>query len=113
MTWFGTRARQQTKQRGCPELTSIDLLDAVSITDMINIMTNCNCSNELLELRRELMRQWFTNHAEHCGVTIAPPCPPHEGDCQWTIPPVIQKLPPNEVYLLLLEASGESFGLQL
>ncbi len=27
MTWFGTQARQQTKQRGCPELTSIDLLD--------------------------------------------------------------------------------------
>ncbi len=83
-----------------------------SVTDMINIMTNCNCSNELLELRRELMRQWFSNHAEHCGVNLAPPFP-HKGDCQWTIPPVILSLPPNEVYLFLLEVSGQSYGLQL
>ena len=26
MTWFGTQARQTRKQRGCPELTSIDWL---------------------------------------------------------------------------------------
>lgn len=27
MTWGGTQARQQTIQRGCPVLTSIELFD--------------------------------------------------------------------------------------
>ncbi len=76
-----------------------------------NIMEKKQRMNEILELRRELMQQWFTNHAEHCGVNLAPPFP-HVGDCQWTIPPVIAALSPNEVYLLLLEASGESFELR-
>ncbi len=75
-------------------------------------MLNKNCSNEILELRREVMRQWFTNHTEHCGVPITSPFP-HNGDCQWDIPPVLKWVPPNEVYLLLLEVSGKSFGLRL
>ena len=74
-------------------------------------MVTKNCGAEKLELRREVMRQWFTNHAEHCGVVVPPW--PHDGDCQWPIPPVILATLPSEVYLLLLEVSGESFGLRL
>ncbi len=74
-------------------------------------MTNKDCTTEILELRREVMRQWLTNHAEHCGVPVQ--LFPHKGDCQWTIPSVISDLSHNEVYLLLLEVSGQSFGLRL
>jgi len=66
---------------------------------------------ETLELRRELMSQWLMNHAEHCGVGVPPW--PHDGGCHWPIPPVLSALSPNEVYLLLLEASGKSVGLHL
>lgn len=63
---------------------------------------------EKLELRREVMRQWLTNHFENCGA-IVPPWP-HEGDCQWPIPSVV---PPNEVLQLLREVLGESFPPRL
>ena len=75
------------------------------------MMVTENCASEKLELRREVMRQWFTNHAEHCGA-IVPPWP-HHGDCQWPIPPVILATSPSEAYLLLLEVSGAFFGLRL
>ncbi len=75
-------------------------------------MANKNCFSEILELRREVLRQWSVNHAEHCGVTITPPFP-HNGDCQWNIPQLLKSVSPNEVYLLLLEVSGKSFGLRL
>lgn len=66
---------------------------------------------ERLALRREVMHQWFMNHAEHCGHRIPPW--PHTGDCHWPMPPVMVAMAPSEVYLLLLEASGVSFGFRL
>jgi hypothetical protein len=72
---------------------------------------NENGSAELVELRREVLRQWLINHAEHCGV-IVPPLP-HGGDCQWPIPAVLLATSRSDLYLLLLEVSGESFGLRL
>ena len=63
-------------------------------------MADCNSFDELLELRREVMRQWMVNHAEHCGKDITQPFP-HEGHCQWPIPPVILSLHPGEVHLLI------------
>jgi hypothetical protein len=63
---------------------------------------------EELNLKKELIKQWAFNHAEHCGVIIPPW--PHAGECQWPLPAVIS---PSEAYLLLLSASGESFGLRL
>lgn len=62
---------------------------------------------EIKKLRLEVMNQWFTNHAEHCGKL---PAWPHNGRCHWPMPEV---LPPTEVYLLLLEVSGVSYGLRL
>ena len=62
-----------------------------------------------LRLRRELMSQWLTDHAEHCGAL--PPWP-HEGDCQWPMPTVLSE-EASAAYLLLLELSGESVGLHL
>jgi len=61
-----------------------------------------------LDLKKELLRQWMFNHAEHCGAIIPPW--PHAGECQWRPPEIIS---PSEVYLLLLLASGEFFGLRL
>lgn len=74
-------------------------------------MLSENQLTEILELRREVMRQWFTNHAEHCGAVVPPW--PHAGDCQWPIPSVILANSPSMVYLLLLEVSGESVELRL
>lgn len=87
-----------------------DNLSSGALSEIYSVlkMSVQNTTKETLELRRELMQQWFSNHAEHCGVILAPPFP-HVGDCQWVIPPVIAALSPNEVYLLLLEVSGESF----
>jgi hypothetical protein len=66
---------------------------------------------EIRALRLELMSQWITNHAEHCGVTVPPW--PHRGGCQWPLPSTLSALPSDEVRLLFLEVSGESFGLRL
>jgi hypothetical protein len=63
------------------------------------------------ELQLELARQWLANLAEHCGHDVPPW--PHEGRCHWPLPVPLASLHPSEVYLLLLEASGESFGLRL
>lgn len=57
-------------------------------------------------LEKELMDQWFTNHAEHCGKL--PPWP-HKGECHWPVPSIV---PRDRVYLLLLEVSGEAFGIR-
>ena len=63
------------------------------------------------ELKLELMKQWLANHYEHCGQPV--PWLPHEGRCEWPIPGVlVEALPENALHLLLLEASGESFGLR-
>jgi hypothetical protein len=63
------------------------------------------------ELELELARQWLSNHAEHCGRFIPPW--PHHGPCHCELPAVLDRLGPSVVYLLLLEASGEAFGLHL
>ncbi len=65
-------------------------------------MLNKNWSSEILELRREVIRQWFINHAEHCGVPITSPFP-HNGDCQWDIPQVLKSVSPNEIAAALSE----------
>lgn len=68
--------------------------------------------SENVNIYQELVSQWITNHAEHCGIPISAPWP-HRGDCQWPMPLVLREVSPSEVYLLLLLASGESFGLRL
>lgn len=62
--------------------------------------------SEIEELRQEVVNQWYSNHLEHCGFNVIPW--PHHHECCWPLPPVIAALDPNEVYLLLLEVSGES-----
>lgn len=57
-------------------------------------------------LRRELVDQWFTNHAEHCGALIPPW--PHRGHCKWPMPEVLAMLPLAEIHAMLLEVSGQS-----
>jgi hypothetical protein len=64
--------------------------------------TSVSASSEVLELRREVIRQWFTNHAEHCGVPVTSPFP-HNGDCQWYIPEALESVSPDEIYSLFLE----------
>jgi hypothetical protein len=66
---------------------------------------------KVLELELELAKQWLANHAEHCGVLVPPW--PHAGLCHLPMPEVLASLSPSEVYLLLLQVSGESFGLRL
>jgi len=68
-------------------------------------------AKRIRDLELDLARQWLTNHAEHCGA-IVPPWP-HQGDCHWLLPAALARLTPSEVYLLLLQASEVSFGLQL
>ena len=66
---------------------------------------------EIDELRLELARQWLEAHADHCGAATPPW--PHLGECQWPLPQALRRMPPNAVYLLLLQASGVSVGLRL
>jgi hypothetical protein len=42
-------------------------------------------------LRTELLNQWLSNHAEHCGKEADGEAwnPLHEGDCHWPLPPVL------------------------
>ena len=67
-------------------------------------------ADEVKRLKLDLMDQWITNHAEHCGRI---PHWPHDGRCHWPMPKALADLPHGETYLLLLEASGESVGLRL
>jgi hypothetical protein len=67
-------------------------------------------AKENLALKRELVRQWEINHGEHCGVLLTECWPLHAGECHWKLPDSIS---PSEAYLLLLLASGKSFGLRL
>ena len=63
-------------------------------------------NSEVVELRKEVLRQWLVNHGDNCGAFIPPW--PHEGDCQWPMPEVLAALSPNEVLRLLLAISEES-----
>jgi hypothetical protein len=67
-------------------------------------MANQDYLSELIDLRREVIHQWLVNHAEHCGASLAQPFP-HEGDCQWPLPSLIQKLGSEEIHSYILEAS--------
>jgi hypothetical protein len=65
-------------------------------------------AEEINELRVELLKQWLDAHAEYCGCRGVP-WPP-DAECNWPMPSVVKdRIDPNEVYLLLLEASGEAF----
>lgn len=67
--------------------------------------------SENLELKKQLVREWLINHAEHCGSQIPPW--PHSGICHWPLPEALASASLSEVYLLLLLASGEFVGLRL
>jgi hypothetical protein len=42
---------------------------------------------EIERLREELIDQWLSNHAEHCGARVPPW--PHPGICHWPMPEVL------------------------
>lgn len=93
---------------------AIDLMDLIGwlkVTDS-HIPEERDRPDEIHELRIELLRQWLDAHADHCGCADIPW--PQTNKCQWPMPAIItDRIHPNEVYLLLLEARGESFGLRL
>lgn len=62
-------------------------------------------SAERLALRREVMRQWISNHYEHCCEDI--PCRNKDG-CQWPLPAVLLMMAPEEVAQLLADVDGGS-----
>ena len=70
-----------------------------------------NLVHENLELKKQLMEQWWTNHADHCGAQAIPW--PHDGECKWPLPEAFSTASPSEIYLLLLLASGQFVGLRL
>jgi hypothetical protein len=41
-------------------------------------------------LTEELLRQWESNHSEHCGSIY-----PHEGECHWPKPAVLSRRSPK------------------
>ena len=53
-------------------------------------------SQETQELRKELLRRWEFNHAEHCRGKW-----PHDGPCFWPIPALVSSLSTEEVCSLL------------
>ena len=68
---------------------------------------------ENVDLREQLMDQWLSNHAEHCGANVPPW--PHPGMCHWPMPPALRRhMSASEVYSLLLEvlAKDDSPRLQ-
>jgi hypothetical protein len=65
-------------------------------------------TRELLEkentqLKKELIEQWMSNHAEHCQRNW-----PHKGICKWSIPLSLSKETPNEILTLLSLQEAES-----
>ncbi len=60
-------------------------------------------TSNIQEIKIELIRQWVSNHAEHCGHGIYP-CHNPDG-CQWPMP---RAIPPNEAYSLLSQVLGET-----
>jgi hypothetical protein len=55
--------------------------------------------SEMRALKIDLIRQWFSNHAEHCGALIPPW--PHNGLCKWPLPPTLMAASTPEIYWLL------------
>ena len=55
--------------------------------------------DRIRELELEVLRQWETNHAEHCGKRLSHW--PHAGRCNWPLPPALAAMAPNEVLKLL------------
>ena len=63
-------------------------------------------TREIAELRKELVRQWETNHSEHCGIPIPPW--PHDRACKWPMPALVLSAGPNVVSQILLSIWEES-----
>lgn len=61
-------------------------------------MTNEDVDAVILALRRELLNQWESNHAEHCGVLGTH----NVTDCRWP-PPAILKMEPSDVVSVPLQ----------
>ncbi|MDP9192288.1 MAG: hypothetical protein M3P06_11375 [Acidobacteriota bacterium] len=69
--------------RECPSLTSVTRKEAMAVDPT-------KLQRRIMRLERELRRQWEVNHDEHCGKKIMPKALPHEGECYWPLPKVME-----------------------
>jgi hypothetical protein len=58
----------------------------------------------IVDLQKELLRQWEFNHKEHCRDNW-----PHTGACFWEIPSAISSLSENEVCSILEQLMDRAF----
>jgi hypothetical protein len=56
---------------------------------------------DVAELRKEVLRQWETNHSEYCTNRW-----PHDGNCKWPVPETL-KLSLDDVYAIMREIWDE------